>query len=69
MSARARHSHRARFEVVVVGAGGERQNVCFGERYETREEAELAYDTLVADGEIDASARIVEAASWIEEES
>ena len=54
---------RARFEVVVVGAGGERQNVCFGERYETREEAELAYDTLVADGEIDASARIVEVAS------
>jgi hypothetical protein len=46
------------YEVCVLGAGGEHQNVCFGERYATREEAELALGVLVGDGAVDDTAYV-----------
>ena len=52
------------FEVVVIGAGGERQNVCFGERYASREDAETARDVLIADGNAPADAEVIEVA-WL----
>ena len=54
------------FEIVVFGAGGERQSLT-GERYESRETAELVLGVLVGDGRADASgpycATVVESAS------
>lgn len=44
----------ALFEVVVNGAGGERQNVCEGYGFRTREEADRALEALVEDGLVDA---------------
>jgi len=53
----------ALYEVCVLGAGGEHQNVCFGERYATREEAELALEVLVGDEAVDATAYVREVQS------
>ncbi len=36
-------------------AGGERQNVCYGETYATQEEADAVLDVLVGDGRADAA--------------
>jgi tellurite resistance protein len=47
------------FEVCVHGAGGEHQNVCYGERYATADEARLALSVLVDDGAVDEAAAYV----------
>ena len=47
------------FEVCVHGAGGEHQNVCYGERYATADEARLALSVLVDDGAVDDAAAYV----------
>jgi tellurite resistance protein len=41
------------FEVCVRGRADEHQNVCYGERYATAEEARLALSVLVDDGAVD----------------
>jgi hypothetical protein len=46
-------------EVCVHGAGGEHQNVCYGERYATADEARLALSVLVDDGAVDEAAAYV----------
>lgn len=52
----------ARYEVCVRGAGGEHQNVCFGETYETRALADHARDVLMGDGLVDATSYVREVA-------
>jgi len=58
MLAEQRREREREFEVCVRGAGGEHQNVCYGERYATTEEARLALSVLVDDGAVDEAAAL-----------